>query len=143
MFSSVSNGIAWLSFTLLNIFISLAHAENNEFSEVMPVFNVQPQQCVTLRQGRDCFTTISIYWKQTSDQSLCLFQVNSKNIQNKKKLTCWSKKKSGQTKVEFESNNNLRYQLRTLNENRLLAESEIVVSWLHKSTTKRRRWRLF
>ncbi len=106
-------------------------------------FNVQPQQCVTLRQGRDCFATIKIHWQQQTTQALCLYQVSDKATNSKEQLMCWPKENEGKTTVEFESNDNLIYQLRTQEGDRLLAETEVIVSWLHKNTTQRRRWRLF
>ena len=143
MYSSVSKGIALLVLLSFISFISSANAENKPTLSTKITFNVQPQQCVTLRQGRDCFATITILWQKQTAQSLCLYQVRNEPAQNKEKLMCWSKSNKGQTSLEFESHDNLTYQLRTLKGDHLLAETEIVVSWLHKKTTRRRRWRLF
>ncbi len=143
MYSSLSKGFALLVFIFNGYFISPANAESQAILSTKIVFSVQPQQCVTLRQGRDCFATVTIHWQKQTEQALCLYQMKNKQTNNKKQLKCWSKSKEGQTSVEFESNDNLTYQLRTLEDDRLLAETEIVVSWLHKNTTRRRRWRLF
>ncbi len=105
-------------------------------------FSAQPQQCVTLHQGRDCFATILIQWQRPTSQTICLFHVNKKQATSKKQLMCWPESKAGQANIEFESSDNLTYQLRTQLDDRLLAETEIIVSWLHKNT-RRRRWRLF
>jgi len=143
MYSSVCKGFALLVFTLFNLFVLLVKAEEIPVISADITFNVQPQQCVTLRQGRDCFATITILWQNQTAQTLCLYQVRNEPALNKEKLMCWSKSKKGQTSLEFESHDNLTYQLRTLKGDHLLAETEIVVSWLHKKTTRRRRWRLF
>lgn len=143
MYSSVSNGVALLVFISVSCFISSVHTEEIPISPTKIAFSVQPQQCVTLRQGRDCFATIAIQWQKPTVQALCLYQVTNGQIKNKKQLICWSKSNKGQTSIEFESNENLTYQLRTLKDDHLLAETEITVSWLHTKTTKRRRWRLF
>ncbi len=143
MYSSVSKGFALLLFITLGCFISTANAEDKPTLSTKIAFSVQPQQCVTLRQGRDCFATVTIQWQKQTEQALCLYHVNKKQDQRKKQLVCWPKSKEGHTNIEFESNDNLTYQLRTLKGDHLLAEAEIVVSWLHKATTTRRRWRLF
>lgn len=144
MYFSTSKRIALCIF-LFSIFLLMpAHAQEKTSISSKVLFNVQPQQCVTLRQGRDCFATITIQWEKQIAQALCLYQIVSKEVaNNKKQVKCWSKSNMGTASVEFESNDNLTYQLRTLQGDYLLAETEIVVSWLHKNTTRRRRWRLF
>jgi len=143
MYSSAGRGMALLVFIFASCFISSVNAEDKPSLTTNILFSVQPQQCVTLRQGRDCFTTVKIQWQKQTEQALCLYQVTNKQAKNKEQLMCWSKSNKGQTSVEFESNDNLTYQLRTLKDDHLLAETEIVVSWLHKNTTRSRRWRLF
>ncbi|MCW8831817.1 MAG: DUF3019 domain-containing protein [Colwellia sp.] len=140
MYFSFSKGIALL--ILFNCFSALVNAEETTLSTAV-TFNVQPQQCVTLRQGRNCFATISIQWQKQTETTLCLYQVNKQLPNSEKQLVCWSEKNKGQISVEFESSDNLTYQLRTLKDERLVAESEVVVSWVHENTTRRRRWRLF
>lgn len=139
MYSSISKGIALL------VFISLIFDSTAEELTISGIteFKVQPQQCVTLRQGRDCFATITVQWQKPTKQSLCLYQVNKKNSDDKQKLQCWDKMQQGQTIFEFESSDTLTYQLRTKHDDQLIDETEVVVSWLHKNTTRRRRWRLF
>lgn len=142
MYSSVSKGIALLFYIPLITFIPLSTAADNLAVTEKIDFRVQPQQCVTLRQGRDCFATITVQWQKSSAQSLCLYQVNKKQF-NKKQLKCWGKNQQGQTSIEFESSDTLTYQLRTQQGDHLVAQTEVVVSWLHKNTTRRRHWRLF
>jgi hypothetical protein len=143
MYSSNSKGFALLVYALFYFFLSSVEAQEQTSISSKVVFNVQPQQCVTLRQGRDCFATITIQWEKNAAQALCLYQIVNKELNNKEQLKCWSKSSMGKASIEFESNDNLTYQLRTQKGDLLLAETEIVVSWLHKNTTRRRRWRLF
>lgn len=143
MYSSVCKGIALLVYILLISATSSVKAEENTVLPTKVAFSVQPQQCVTLRQGRDCFATITIQWQKITEQGLCLYQINTKQTDTQKQLICWPKSNKGQTSVAFESSDNLTYQLRTLKDKQLVAEAEVVVSWVHKNTTKRRRWRLF
>ncbi|NQY89682.1 MAG: DUF3019 domain-containing protein [Colwellia sp.] len=143
MYSSVSKGISLLVYSLYIGFISAVKADDNTTVSTKVAFSVQPQQCVTLRQGRDCFATITVHWQKLTEQSLCLYQINTKQTASQKQLICWPKSNKGQASVAFESSDNLTYQLRTLQDKQLVAEAEIVVSWVHKNTTVRRRWRLF
>lgn len=143
MYSSVAKGIALLVVLLLNSVISSSKAADNTTLTTQTSFSVHPQQCVTLRQGRDCFATIVLKWQKISNTSLCLYQINKKRENSQKQLVCWVKKSNGNIKIEFESSENITYQLRTLKGQHLVAETEIVVSWVHKNTSRKRRWRLF
>lgn len=148
MYSSTSKGIALLVYSLGSFFMSSVHADEKTPVSTQVDFSVQPQQCVTLREGRDCFTTITVQWQKNIEQALCLYQVNTKqvntqHVNTQKQLICWPKSNKGQTSIAFESSDNLTYQLRSLSDKQLVAEAEIVVSWVHKKTTTRRRWRLF
>lgn len=143
MYSRVCKGFALLTCLLFSFISIFAQAQNPLVKAAELSFNVQPQQCVTLRQGRDCFASIKIYWQTNTEQAICLYQIHKKKPNNQEKVICWAKNHSGRANVAFESNNNVTYQLRTLEENRLMAEKEVVVSWLHTDTTRRRRWRLF
>lgn len=143
MYSSISKRIALLGFMLFSCFISVVKAEDSVTLSTKIAFSVQPQQCVTLRQGRDCFATITIQWQKSTEQALCLYQIKTKQADTQKQLVCWPKSNKGQTSVSFESSDNLIYQLRTVKDRALVAEAEVVVSWVHKNTSTRRRWRLF
>jgi hypothetical protein len=143
MYSSISKGTTLLIFSVFNCLMSSVKAEDNTALSTKIAFSVQPQQCVTLRQGRDCFANITIQWQKSTEQALCLYQIKTKKSDTQKQLICWPKSNNGQTSVSFESSDNLTYQLRTLKDKELVAEAEIIVSWVHKNTIKRRRWRLF
>lgn len=143
MYSSISKGIALLTLMLFTCFLLPVNAENSKISSPKIEFSVQPQQCVTLRQGRNCFAKITIQWQKSTEQALCLYQIKTKQAETQKQLICWPKTNKGETSIAFESSDNLTYQLRTVKDKALVAEAEIVVSWVHKNTTTRRRWRLF
>jgi hypothetical protein len=101
-------------------------------------FSALPEQCVTLRQGRDCFAEINIHWQSSNMQTLCLYQ---KGVEQH--LKCWRNSESAHITIEFISNKSVSYQLRNLSNDKLIAETEVKVSWLHKSSIRKRRWRLF
>jgi hypothetical protein len=98
----------------------------------------QPKQCVTLRQGRKCFANIHLQWKTPSKQNICLFQAGQQQ-----KIKCWQNHDNAEMIIEFESNESINYQLRRLTDNKIIAQTQIKVSWLHKGSARKRRWRLF
>lgn len=143
MYFSICKGCALLFLLLISAFTFSLNAQEIPNIQHKVNFNVQPQQCVTLRQGRDCFATIVIQWNTPVKKSLCLYQVNKQQDNSQKQLHCWMQKDNGQVDIEFESSVNLTYQLRTHASKKLLAETEVVVSWVHKNPSRKRRWRLF
>tara|TARA_B110000467_G_scaffold157762_1_gene172955 strand:- start:1508 stop:1945 length:438 start_codon:yes stop_codon:yes gene_type:complete len=145
MYSSFGKGITIFYTVLLFIIscqptIAVAKADQHKRnSEVkLSTLSAQPDQCVTLRQGRDCFATIKLQWKTPLKQAVCLFQKGQQ-----RKIKCWDNHDHGDMFIEFESNESINYQLRTLKGNRIIIQTQIKVSWLHKSSARKRRWRLF
>ncbi|KGJ94971.1 DUF3019 domain-containing protein [Colwellia psychrerythraea] len=112
--------------------------ESKALSSVPLNFTALPEQCVTLRQGRACFATVELQWQSPKKESFCLYQVG-KN----KQLGCWQNNNNVQIKIEFESNKSIKYQLRSVSDNKVIAETQVEVSWQHKNTSRKRRWRLF
>jgi hypothetical protein len=141
MYFNVGKGITKLSFMMIFVLLCLPTMakQKTKKNEVAPSsFTAQPDQCVTLRQGRDCFASIELHWKAPSKQAVCLFQEGKQ-----RKIKCWNNHDHGDMVIEFESSESINYQLRTVEENKLLLQTHITVSWLHKSSARKRRWRLF
>ena len=69
--------------------------------------------------------------------NFCLYQKNPR-----RKVKCWQQSKGNSTLLEFESSEKLTFQLIN-QQNNLVAETAIDVSWVHKATPRKRRWRLF
>jgi len=101
-------------------------------------FVAQPEQCVSLRQGRNCFASIKLEWQADTKQSLCLYQYG-----HKKEIACWQDDKTAQFEFEFESDETVIYQLRSLKNEQVIAQTQVKVSWLHKKSSRKKRWRLF
>ena len=145
MYFKLGNGIAILHtkvallllFSLLVICPVMAD-ESETFNSGEVTFTALPEQCVTLRQGRACFATVELQWQSLAKESFCLYQEGKK-----KQLGCWQNNNKVQIKVEFESNKTIKYQLRTVSEYKVIAETQVEVSWQHKNTARKRRWRLF
>lgn len=133
-----------IRFTLLLLLFSYqpitakANAQQSRGDIKSVLFTAQPEQCVTLRQGRDCFASIQLQWQTPTEQTVCLFREKELT-----KIKCWQKSDHGEVAIEFESNESITYQLRTVNDDKLIAQTQIKVSWLHKSSARKRRWRLF
>ena len=145
MYSNVGKGFAIVQLLLLYSLFLCEQVNAKELKTVTkPVnnmgiaFTALPEQCVTLRQGRNCFATVELAWKSPSKHSFCLYQ-EGKN----KQLGCWQNNDEVQITIEFESNKSIKYQLRAVSDNKIIAETKVVVSWQHKNTTRKRRWRLF
>jgi hypothetical protein len=145
MYSKLGKGIALvhtsipllLLYSLLGFNPAMAN-EANMLKVEAEGFTALPEQCVTLRQGRACFATIELQWQSSSKQSFCLYQEG-----HNKQLGCWQNNNKVQIKVEFESNKSIKYQLRTISDDKVIAETQVEVSWQHKNTSRKRRWRLF
>jgi len=118
--------------------IAKAIDQKNDIEVNVVHFTAQPEQCVTLRQGRKCFANIQLQWQAPEKQAVCLFQEGQQE-----KIRCWQHHDRGELLLEFESNESVNYQLRTLNDNKVIMQTQVKVSWVHKSSARKRRWRLF
>ena len=139
MYFNVGKGIAIVLPTLLYCLLGCKQVSATELTVADNVgFTALPEQCVTLRQGRSCFATVELQWQSPSKQSFCLYQEG-----NDKQLGCWKNSDNVQIKIDFESNKSIKYQLRKEINNKVVAEAQVEVSWQHKNTARKRRWRLF
>jgi hypothetical protein len=138
---NIGKGLAIILPTLLYCLLVCKQVSANESTVAIDnqvVFTALPEQCVTLRQGRNCFATVELQWKSPSKQSFCLYQEGEE-----KQLGCWKNNANVQIKIDFESNKSIKYQLRKKVNNKVVAEAQVEVSWQHKNTARKRRWRLF
>ncbi len=141
MYFNVGKGVAIVLPTLLYCLLVCKQVSANELTVTNDnevVFTALPEQCVTLRQGRSCFATVELQWQSPSKQSFCLYQEGEE-----KQLGCWKNSNNVQIKIDFESNKSVKYQLRKEVNNKIVAEAQVEVSWQHKNTARKRRWRLF
>ncbi len=139
MYFKLGKGIAIFSLMLLYCLLISKQVSASELTETNDVaFTALPEQCVTLRQGRNCFATVELQWQSPSKQSFCLYQEGEE-----KQLGCWKNSNHVQIKIDFESNKSVKYQLRKEVNNKIVAEAQVEVSWQHKNTARKRRWRLF
>lgn len=151
MFFKLGNGTAWLRSKQIGSIICLLVAskviaqenkhsikllENAQTNDI--VFSAKPGNCVALHQGRTCYATVAIQWQTPVKGDFCLYQKTTNKV-----LQCWQNSQGNQIQFEFESNVKREYQLIAKETKRIIAETSVNVSWVHKATPKKRRWRLF
>lgn len=103
-----------------------------------PSLSIQPNKCVALRKGRTCYADITVKWQTKTPGDYCLIS----NI-SALPLACWKNKQTGNIKLNFESTTNQEFSLVFEQSKQLVYSQTMVVTWLHKSPNRRRRWRLF
>ncbi len=102
------------------------------------MFAAKPANCVALRQGRKCYAKVSLIWQTAIKGDFCVYQKT-----NNKLLQCWHNSQGNQVTFEFESSENIAYQLIASEQKEVIAETSVDVSWVHNATPRKRRWRLF
>lgn len=135
MYFKLSKGIASFLFIIFLVKVPLSYAEEVSHNNI--TFTAQPTICVTLTQGRTCYATVTLEWNAEKKGNFCILQKVST-----KQLKCWKHTKNKILSFEFESNESITYQLIKDN-NELVAETTVNVTWVHKKSPRKRRWRLF
>ncbi len=144
MYSKLGKGYAWL-LTLLGwmLFSFSTSAQQTQLNEKKPLvaevdFSAKPASCVALHQGRKCYALVSLNWQVREIGDFCIYEKATNKV-----LQCWKNSQGNTMKVEFESSGKIEYQLVAIDSNIVIAETAIDVSWVHKASPRKRRWRLF
>lgn len=116
---------------------SYAIAQTNEKNLPAIIFTSVPQKCVALRQGRTCYTTVKLKYHVLEHGYYCVF-----SSLKKKATRCFDGKK-GRVSLPFKSKDKVVYTLVDPKTNTVLASTSVEVAWVHKTETRKRRWRLF
>jgi hypothetical protein len=147
MFSKQDKGFVLLIFFIGNFSSASAQQvpmpQSNEKNipaqlSVQTEFSALPAKCITLTQGRQCFATVTFTWQTAIKGNYCLYQEG-----NKEALDCWFNQKQNTATFEFESSETLHYQLVAYDYEKIISTTTIEVSWVHKASPRKRRWRLF
>lgn len=101
------------------------------------VFTSKPAMCVALTQGRTCYANIKIEWNAQTNSDFCIFHKAREQY-----IKCWKNLSKGVHSFEFQSKEPVTYQLINA-QNKPIAETTVDVSWVHKKSPRKRRWRLF
>ncbi|UUO24419.1 DUF3019 domain-containing protein [Colwellia sp. M166] len=117
--------------------VNAATIENSATIKVSGL-SAMPTKCITLTQGRQCFATVTLRWQAPVKGNYCIYQVG-KN----KALDCWYNQQQNTTTFEFESSKTVQYKLVAYDQEQTIAYTHIEVSWVHKASPRKRRWRLF
>jgi hypothetical protein len=105
-------------------------------------FSAQPANCIALRHGRTCYANVTLNWSSSVKQDYCIYTKPEKNKQQQM-INCWKNSKAGQVIFNFESNKKVEFQLISSKDKRVIAETSVEVSWVHKATPRKRHWRIF
>lgn len=101
----------------------------------------QPTKCVALTQGRECFAKIVLTWKTRNEGDYCV--VREMQDSRRIPLQCWDSKSSGKFVFDMQATQDVVILLLEKNAKEAIGRSEIQVSWLYQSNSRKRRWRLF
>jgi len=119
---------------LLLVISSVASA-----TDIQASIQVNPQQCVAMRQGQTCYVSVQLSWQVASPGNYCLYAAG-KSVA----LNCWENTTKGELKKSFDSKVNLEFSLRRQNENFSLATAIVKMAWVHKKKGQpRKSWRIF
>tara|TARA_R110000744_G_scaffold378566_1_gene494892 strand:- start:276 stop:689 length:414 start_codon:yes stop_codon:yes gene_type:complete len=137
MYSKWDIGIVLLMSSYCLTFTVSAQQESAEIN-VRTLLSAMPAKCVTLTQGRQCFATVTLTWHAPNIGNYCIYQVGTN-----KALDCWYNQQQNTLIFEFESSKSVQYTLVENNSEQVIADTHIEVSWVHKASPRKRRWRLF
>lgn len=102
------------------------------------IFTAKPTQCVALRQGRTCYAQIKLNWQVSDVGEYCIYEKNSNEL-----VQCWHSTRLNTAMFDFQSKKRVDFILVKKGKKNPIAETFVDVSWVHKSTPRKRRWRLF
>ena len=103
-------------------------------SNKVVVLTVTPDKCISLQQGRTCYSTVTARWHSVKPLDLCLTLAEQV-------LQCWQQQSWGSHQFEFAAAQSSTLALRQ--HQQVLTQIEIEVNWVHKASKIKRHWRLF
>ncbi len=128
------NSISWLA---LVIFFSTKLYANTDIAVL--TIEVDPQQCVSIVQGDDCYVDVTIKWHAQPVADYCVY-----SSQQTTALQCWKNDRQGQLKKEFVANENIVFTLKRPPSEEALAEEVLEMAWVYKNNGRARAsWRMF
>ena len=101
-------------------------------------FEISPQKCVTLKQGKNCYQDIEVDWQADKPGNYCLMQ-SSQDLPVK----CWSDIDRAKFEFEFVGKQSAMLSLVESETNRLLGERDIEVKWVYRNRSRNLSWRVF
>ena len=111
---------------------------NERTSPLSPELSAMPNKCVALRKGRTCFAKITLRFRVSHPGRYCIVEQDKEQP-----LYCESIDRFGLFAFEFQSEKKLTYFLVDATNQVNIASTIIDVAWVHKKTSRKRRWRIF
>lgn len=137
----IKNSIKHVVVAFILLLLSMMVYSNETSS--LPKLTLKPNQCVSLRQGQQCFVTVDISWQVSNAGEYCLYS----SLQNNK-LNCWTMKKSGNFKQELVIEKDVTFTLKSMGDgisnDKVVASALLELAWVHKkSRLSHSAWRVF
>jgi len=118
------------------LFTTNIYAEQND---VVLTLEVDPEQCVSIVQGDDCYVDVKVTWQSKQALDYCLF-----TSQQSESLQCWNNQTQGQLSKEFVSNENITFYLKRHPSKKIVAEEVLEMAWVYKKNGRSHAsWRMF
>lgn len=100
---------------------------------------VEPNRCIALQQGQTCYADLKFEWANPPTGQFCLFDERQPDP-----VVCWMGNTLVSYKLQFKSDKNVNFEIRSKPSDLSLAQVLVKVSWVYKSnTSSTSRWRLF
>ena len=119
--------------------------QQSDIGEIQSELIAQPNKCVAINQGRACFAKVNVSW--TLDRPANIWLVDSLKS---RPLFCWQNVLSGRYLYNMEADKDVQLRLVVVEKaakqalsDMAIAQTTIKVSWLYKTNSRKRRWRLF
>ncbi len=101
--------------------------------------SLKPKECVVLKEGDKCYSSINVKWTASEPGSFCLFRTPS-DI----KLKCWKDVSDGQFTEDLVMDAQVDYYLVLADSAEILGREKITLSWVHKKSSRpEHSWRIF
>jgi hypothetical protein len=104
-------------------------------AEQMPTLSlsIQPEQCVSMREGLDCYAKVKLNWQSSVNANYCLY-----SDQSQQALQCWQEQQRGDYSSE-----DVRFFIIKEQEAIELASTVMRVTWVYKRKRSPVSWRVF
>lgn len=108
--------------------------------EISQVYlRIKPSQCVSLRQGQDCYVTLNIDWQAANKGNYCLY-----SAQKVEAILCWQDQAAGQRQIDMKINGDTQFWLKDQATGKTIAKTLVKQAWVHKKqAVSFSSWRIF
>jgi Protein of unknown function (DUF3019) len=101
--------------------------------------SLKPKECVVLKEGDKCYSSINVKWTASEPGSFCLLRTPS-DI----KLKCWKDVSEGRFTEDLVMDEPVDYYLVYADSSEILSREIITLSWVHKKSSRpEHTWRIF